>query len=332
VKPAFWMVPLACALAGCGGAVQYLSAENPSAMRAAEVQLKLPSEILYVLGGPTSTRHPDIEVFDATKGGSRQRPIYSIPPRGAGEYGGMAVDSSNNLYVLNTFYHGVELDVFPSREKKPTLQCLLQVIPAGLFISKSTLYMATSKFTIDEYTLPLAPGKTCPTPAKTLKDSFAKLRGEYFLAVAQDSQNDVFDTWQSGQGQEYTHIDIFKPGSETAHPYVPLYGSPAFYLAPDPKGNIVTDLVPNYQGHGGTIGVIPYGGKQRRFYDYIDGAYLGIAFGNHDTELFAEKDYPATVVVVYAYDSATHRVGRHLATFSSGIWPDGESIAVYSHN
>jgi len=324
-------VLLAAALAtgGCGAPAQYLTAERASFARSSAT-LTLPSEILYVLGGSPSTHHPDIEVFDAAKKGSDQKPIYTIPPRGGGEYDLLDVDSSNDLYALNYFHNGAELDVFPPGSKRPSLQCLLPIQPVGLSVAGKTLYLSAFTFKIAEYALPLHPGKTCPKPSKTLTDQFAKLRGNFFFGVAQDPQGDVFDTWQSAQGDQYCHIDIFHAGSETAHPYRNLYRGYGSYLVSDSRGDLATDVLPNYKKSGAAIGLFPYGDQQRKFYDYIpNGTYLGLAFANNDTELFAVKDYPATVVLVYAYDSAIQHVGKLVTTFSSGIYSDAQ-IAVYS--
>ncbi len=291
----------------------------------------LPAVLLYVLGGARTSRHPDIEVFDGTRHKPGQKPLYTIPSRRSGEYGLLVVDEKNNLYATNAFYNAVELDMFPSGQTKPTIQCTFASKPQGAYTAGNTLYIATSSFTIEEYALPLHAGKNCPKPTKILTDQRAKLRGQFFFGVAVDSAGDVFDTWQSGQGEEFAYIDEFLRGSRNARRYAPLRQSFDYLIASDTYGNLAANVTPNGVGEGNDIAIFPYGARRPHLYDPLsNGQYLGFAFADHDTELFTVPDYPEAAVEVYAYDARTATVGALLGTYSTGVWYYAGSIAVYT--
>ncbi len=318
----------ALSLAGCAtpagsfndthGVMPAASLEKPSP--------KLPSELLYVDGGSGS--YPYIEVFNGKEKSPRQKPIYKIAQRSGGRYGLLAVDSDNNLYVVNYLSNGSELDVFPSGETEPAISCLLAQSPTGSYIEGSVLYLTTPEFKIEEYPLPLRDREICPKPAKTLTDQHAKLNGKLFFTVAADGVGDVFDIWQSGASEE--SIDEFPSRSEKARAYAPLGQSAAFYMTTDAKGNLATSISPNGIGEGDDLAIFPYSSHHPKLYHPIrDGSYFGLAFAEHDTELFAAVDYPATTVEVYAYDPQTHHVGELLRSFSN-VWYYAQSIAVFS--
>jgi hypothetical protein len=289
-----------------------------------------PAELLYVLGGAQSSLHPSIDVFNG-EAKSNQKPIYKIAARGSGQYGLLVVDANNDLYAINYFYNAAELDVFPSGKRKPTISCALDTRPYGAYIAGAVLFLTTAQFTVEEYSLPLQAGTSCPSPTATLTDQRAKLRAKFFLAVAVDPSSDVFDVWQSGAGQGNQHIDEFIGGMQPARPYARLGPSAAFYMASDSKGNLVTNITPTGVGQGDDIAIFRHGSHRPKLYDPIsNGSWLGFAFAKHDTELFAAKDYPTITVEVYSYDSAHGRVGALLRSFSTGIWFYDQSIAVYS--
>ena len=322
---------------GCSGAnLPFGGAHSgaPGAWSAAS-PLTLPPVLLYVAGGSQSTRHPDIAVFNAQQKGSNVQPLYTIPPRGGGFYDLLAVDGKNDLYVMNDFPNGTQLDVFPPGKKTPEISCLLATPPSrlGMSIAGSTLYMTTDQYTIEEYSLPLHVAKSCPKPAKTLTDERAKLRGDFMFAAVATPQGSIFDDWQSAVGQGSQYLDEFPAGSENARRYAPLGLDAGYYMASDNRGNLVADVSVTSNGYGGKIALFRYGSHHPTLSHPIsNGMYLGFAFGNHDTELFAAQDYPATVVGVYAYDPATGKVGKELRAYSSGIWRGAQSIAVFSRS
>lgn len=288
-----------------------------------------PTSLLYVEGGPTSTRHPSIEVFNA-RDNSNPKPIYTIGPRGGGTYGLLAVNGSNDLFAVNYFANGAELLIFPSGKTQPRIVCLLDNVPRDTFITRDTFYFTTKKYTIEEYALPIqhAGGKDCPEPIKVFTDEHAKLRGyEGLFGIAVDPRGDVFDVWQALNGQR---IDRFGPRSPRARPFASLKQSVgAFSMTSDSNANVIT----NQSGESpqsDSIVIFPPGGRTRKLFDPIpNGLYLGVAVADKSTELFAAKDYPQTTVSAYAYDPSTRKVGPVLRTFSSGIWPYAQSIAVF---
>jgi hypothetical protein len=316
-------------LAACTGAVLPGEGVHPiPPSRLTESPMLLPPNLLYVTGGPTSTRHPFIAVFNAQDKSPSPQPIYTISPKGGGEYGLFAVDASNDLFAVNYFANGAELLVFPSGKAKPTTMCLLDNAPRGIYITHATLYLTTALYTIEEYSLPIHAGKTCPSPNRVLTDQRAQLRGTLGLwAVAVDPTGDVFDVWQSQNGQR---IDEFRVGSKAARRFASLgqtYG--AFAMTSDASG----DLITNISGTGSqwnSIAVFPHGShRPKRFQPIPNGQYLGVAVAGHGTELFAAKDYPATAVGVYAYDQMNGHVGSLLRSFPN-VWYYAQSIAVFS--
>lgn len=292
---------------------------------------KFSLERLYVTGGPQTTRHPDIEVFNGYDSSSDPAPIYTIHARAGGTYGAMVTDDQDDLFVVNYFANGAELDVFPPGDAKPTISCLLHKAPNNTYIQGDILYLATSSYTIQEYSLPLHARHECPKPTKTLTDDRAKLRGGYFPAVAVDRRHDVFDIWQSGMGNLDEHVDLFKRGAGAARRYTDLGRSHSSFVASDARGDLATNAEVNGNGSGGAIGIVRYGSRRLERYDPMpNGAYLGFAFANRDTELFVSKDYPAASVLEYSYNPTTGRLGKFLRSFSTGIWYYASSIAVYS--
>ena len=291
--------------------------------------------LLYVAGGSQSTRHPDIEVFNAQQKGSNVQPLYTIPPRGGGSYDLLAVDGKNDLYVMNDFPNGTQLDVFAPGTTTPEISCLLGAAPSrlGMSITGSTLYVSTKRYTIEEYSLPLHAAKNCSKPAKTLTDERAKLRGDFMFGVVATPQGSIFDDWQSDEGEGPQYLDEFPAGSKNARRYAPLRLDAGYYLASDSRGNLVADVSVTSNGYGGKIALFRYGSHHPTLSHPIsNGMYLGFAFGNRDTELFAAQDNPSTVVGVYAYDPATAKVGKELRSYSSGIWRGAQSIAVFSRS
>ncbi len=319
-------------IAGCGGS-SLTPASVPRGTPAQTLAARhagLPAEILYVTGGAQATRHPDIEVFDGEDTSGSGQPIYTIPPRSGGEYGSLMVDSKNNLYATNYFARAVELDVFPSGQRKPAIVCTLDATPSDATIVGNTLYLTTQAFTIEEYALPFHEGQNCPPPTRVLTDRNAKLHGRDLLAVAPDPQGNLFDTWINAGGQEPEYLDEFRGSSKTAHRYAALGESFSYSMVSDSNGNLITDVSPNGVGESNDIAVFPYGSRKPALFDPIStGLYEAFAFGKNDTELFALPDYPTPEVQVYAYDAKTAKVGALLRSFTN-IWFYAGSIAVYS--
>lgn len=309
----------AALLAGCPGWQPPIAAPHVAPQ---DSVVTLPPNLLYVLGGPQSTRHPSILVFNALDNSKNPEPIYSIGPRQGGGYGLLAVDQANNLFVMNNFVGGAKLLIFPAGGTKPEVNCKLDSVPRDTFIAGNTFYFTTQNYTIEEYSLPFNSGNNCPTPTEVLTDQRAKLRGELGLfGIAADPQGDVFDVWQTPGSQK---IDKFPAGSSTAHRFASFrQDCCGYYMATDAHGNVITN--------SNAIVVFPPAGRPRRLFDGIpNGTYLGIAVADKGRELFAAKDYPTTTVSAYAYDSATGHVGHRLRTFTSNIWEYGQSIAVFS--
>lgn len=321
------------ALSACGPTTSFPAAATATlSSTAARSTGRLPSELLYVAGGPLRTRHPSIRVYDVNDKSKDPQPIYSIPPRAGGEYEALAVDSENNLYVINGFANGDELDVFPSGKEAPSVACLLANRTDYVSIAGNVLYVATRNYNIQEYDLPLHAAKNCAKPNETLVDARAKLRGRYFLAVAADSQGDIFDTWLSDEGADGVYIDEFTKGSKQAHPYAPLGQDAGYSLISDDNKNLITDVAARQGGdHGSSIGILRYGSKEPdRHRSIRQGVYSGFAFAGNETQLLACRDYPSTAVVLFAYDPASAQLGKRQRTFSAGIWRDAGSIAVFS--
>lgn len=320
---------LAALLAACGGpqppigvpgAVRQVAPKNATAA--------LPANLLYVLAGSNSTRHPSIEVFNALDDSKNPQPIYTIGPKQGGEYGLLAVDRANDLFAVNYFANDTKLLIFPAGETRPKVDCELDNAPRDTFIAGDTLYLTTQNSTIEEYSLPFSPGKSCPMPTEVLTDQRAKLRGEFgLLGIAVDPRNDVFAVWQTSGGVQ--KIDKFSSGHTKARHFATLrWGCCAYYMTSDSRGNIITDLS---DGASRTIAVFPPSGHPRKLFHPIrNGTYLGVAVADKGKGLFAEKDYPTMSVSAYAYDPATGHVGRVLRTFTSNIWNGGQSIAVFS--
>ncbi|HEV3091837.1 MAG TPA: hypothetical protein VGX91_10420 [Candidatus Cybelea sp.] len=316
-------------IAGCGG-----SSLTPANLAQAVPEVRaarhaaLPAEILYVTDGAQTTRHPEIEVFDAEdKSGSRQ-PIYTIPPRDGGEWGYLMVDAKNDLYATNYFANATQLDVFPSGQTKPSIVCTLDATPSDATIAGDTLYVTTQAFTIEEFALPLHHGKNCPAPTRVLTDRTAKLHGRDFLGVTADPHGNLFDTWIDAGGQEPEYLDEFRGAAKTAHRYAALGESFSYSMISDSNGNLITDVSPD--GVTDDVAVFPYGLRKPVLFDPIStGLYEAFAFGKNDTELFVLPDYPTPEVQVYAYDPKTAKVGKLLRSFAN-IWFYAGSIAVYS--
>lgn len=318
----------ACALlAGCGGAQPPINA--PGAMPQSGAVRALPSDLLYVAGGPSSTVHPSIEVFNALDNSQNPKPIYTIGPRGGGTYDLLAVDAANNLYVVNFFANGAKLLTFPSGKTQPDVECVLDNVPHDTFIAGKTFYSTTKNYTIEEYALPIRRGKACPKPARVLTDERAELRGYQGLwGVAVDPHGDIFDIWQPPNGEK---IDEFPAGSAKARRFASLKQTEAaFYMTSDRSGNVITNFGSEAPQSDSIVVFRPGGRTHKLFYPISNGAYLGVALADKNTELFAAKDYPQTTVSAYSYDPSRGRVGRVLRTFSLGIWVDAQSIAVFS--
>ena len=141
-------------LAGCGGSQPPIGAYPENVINplirdhtASDVALggssrSLPPNLLYVAGGPRSTRHPFIEVFNALDMSPTPQPIYTIPPKNEGEYGLLAVDNTNDLFAVNYFTNGADLLVVPSGATKPTVSCQLDHVPQDTYISDAVLYVS----------------------------------------------------------------------------------------------------------------------------------------------------------------------------------------------
>jgi hypothetical protein len=311
--------------AGCGGSQPPIGAPDIASHISAAA---LPANLLYVLGGPRSTRHPSIEIFNALDNSKNPQPIYTIGPKENGAYGLLAVDKANNLFAVNYFENGAKLLTFPPGETRPNMICRLDNVPQGTFIARNTFYFTTKNYTAEEYSLPLHVGKGCSRPSKVITDQRAKLRGEFGLfGIAVDPHGNVFDVWDSSGGQR---IDEFSLGSTKARRFVSLgQTDEADYMTSDSRGNLITNFG-TQKPQSEAIAVLPPVGRPRKLFDQIsDGTYLGVALADDDTELFSAKDYPATTVSAYAYDPTTGRVGRVLRTFSN-IWYYAGSIAVFS--
>jgi hypothetical protein len=311
-----------------GGCAAAGMAHLPLSAVPAATPSALPAEILYVTNGKATTRHPYIEVFNA-KDTSSQKPLYTIPSRRGGQYGALAVDEQNNLYVTNYFTGGTELVVVPSGKSKPNLTCVLGAQPGGTYITGKTLFMTTQSYTIEEYALPLThKGQNCQSPETVLTDRRAKLRARAFLSVAVDPKGDIFDSWLS-QGSKI-HVDEFPAGSKNARPYPTPSRYNVDYMAFDSKGNLVTSVSSVTAGDGGDIGIFRPGNRQPTLYDAIPtGLYFQPALAGNDSELFIGRDYPEEAIEVFAYDPNAGRVGKLLRSFTN-IWFYAQSIAVYA--
>ncbi|HZY97908.1 MAG TPA: hypothetical protein VFE35_12505 [Candidatus Cybelea sp.] len=293
----------------------------------AQSRLALPSELLYVAGGPTEEPHPFIEVFNAQDTSSSPQPIYTIPPIGGGSYFLLAVDATNDLFAIN-LTNRAKLLVFPSGKSVPSISCVLANTPQGIYIARNVLYLATALYTIEEYALPIHAGHKCPNPNATLTDQRAKLRGTLGLwAPVVDPHGDIFDIWFDGLGET---IDEFPAGSKRARRFAPLPNTGgAYYLLSDSSGNLVTSIAGTGSQYD-SIAMFPHGmHSPKRFHPISNGSYLGFAIAEHGTELFAARDYPTTEVQVYAYDSTTGNVGRLLRSFTD-VWYYAQPIAVFS--
>lgn len=316
----------ACATFGMPGAANH---SMLTSQKAAREHGALPPNLLYVAGGPTSEPHPFIEVFNALDSSPSPQPLYTIAPVGGGSYGRLAVDGANDLFAENYFANGVKLVVFPSGKTRPKVSCLLDSVPQGIYIANNVLYLATRSFTIEEYSLPILAGRTCPKPISVLTDQRAQLRGEDGLwALAVDPGSNIFDIWiQANAGAK---IDEFPAGSMKARRFAPLPNSfDALYLVSDSGGNLVTSI----SGTGSywdSIAMFPHGSHTpERFQPIPNGTYFGFALAHGGTELFAVKNYPTTEVEAFRYDSRTGKVGNLLRSFTD-VWYNAESIAVYS--
>jgi hypothetical protein len=317
----------AALLAACGAPQPPIGA--PAVRRSAGAAL--PANLLYVDGETDSTSRPSIEVFNSQDSSKNPQPIYTIGPRGGGSYGLLAVDDANDLFAVNYFANGAELIIFPSGETRAKIVCVLDNVPRGIFIAANTLYFPTKKYTIEENNLPIShgSGRDCPKPDKVLTDQRAKLRGIHGLwSIAVDRHGDIFDIWQSPIGER---IDKFDAGSATARPFASLkrtFG--AFYMTSDSSGNLVTSFGSEAPQSDSLAIFLPDGRTHHLFDSIPNGLYLGVAVAEKSTELFAAKDYPQTTVSAYAYYPRKAQVGRILRTFSSGVWSDAQSIAVFS--
>jgi hypothetical protein len=326
--PKLQFLLLSCLAACAGGSLQSYVPHALLPLTVAHPRA-LPPNLLYVAGGPTTEPHPFIEVFNARDTSKSPTPIYTIAPIGGGSYGLFAVDGTNDLFAINYFSNGAQLLVFPSGKTKPKVSCRLSSVPQGMSIAGGVLYLSTAGYTVEEYTLPIAAGSTCPNPTQTLTDQRAKLRGQSGLwQPAVDSKGDVFDLWVDGTLGE--KIDEFSAGSKTAHQYAPLPKTFAdFYMTADPGGNLITSI----SGSGTqyeSIAVFPHGKHfPKRFHPIANGAYLGFAVAGRGTELYAAVDYPTTRVEVFAYNSQTGQVGSLLRSFTD-VWYYNQSVAVFS--
>jgi hypothetical protein len=318
-------------LAACaGGSLPSNGPHLTVPFRHSQSPSSLPPELLYVAGGPTSEPNPFIEVFNAQDTSPTPQPLYTIAPTGGGSYGLFAVDATNDLFAVNYFANGAKLLVFPSGATKPTVNCLVDTSPQGMYIANSVLYFTTALYTIEEYSLPIHTGGKCPNPTRVLTDQRAKLRGTGgFWGPAVDPSGDVFDLWAS-PGFVGERIDEFPAGLKNARHFAPLARDPlASFITSDSSGNLITSA----SGiHYDSIAMFPHGSHIPKYFHTIRGrnsVYFGFAIGHRGTELFATTNYPYTKVQVYAYNSRTGNVGRVLRSFTD-VWSYASSVAVFS--
>jgi len=335
-----WTLRRACALfaslaslAGCSAAVPSGNSPAGGALAAQRAKASLPSEILYVAGGPRLEHKPFLEVLDGTDTSGSPAPIYTIAPNRGGTFGPLAVDSHNTLYVANQFPNGAIIESFSSGATTPSTLCTLTYLPQRIAVRNGTLYVPAPGFKIDEYSLPLS-GPNCPRPTRVLLDRYALLRGSTngLVGVAADETGNVYDSWEDTNGFG-GRIDRFRPGSVDAQ----LYGVggknfSGFDLTTDAHGHVITNVDDYGASNFNEIAVYPRAlRKPLLSYPLDDGQYLGVALANNETELFMAKDYPSTQVDVYAYDATTGTVGKVIRSFSN-IWYYAQPIAVYSRN
>jgi hypothetical protein len=312
------------------------SATQPHVMPAAAVTgVKAggePRELLYTLGGSPRTRHPFIEVFNARDKSQQPKPLYTIAPRGGGEYVSLSVDSSNQLYAVNFFANGSELDIFPSGSAKPTVSCLLASV-SGVSLTGTALYATSfNGYRIDKYALPVHAGRNCPKPSSSVTDQRAALRGTSgLISVAVSPQDRLFDTWETRD--EMGKIDEFPPKGHQARRFRSLGQSIPQFITTDSDGNLITDVFGYYNGgksgESVNLAIIPRESKKiKLFATQGEGVYWAAAFGANERELFVSTDYPAETVQVYAYDAQSAEIGRLLRTYDVS-WIEDGTIAVF---
>jgi hypothetical protein len=291
-----------------------------------------PRELLYTLGGSPRTRHPFIEVFNARDKSQQPKPLYKIAPRGGGEYVWLSVDSTNQLYAVNFFANGSELDIFPSGSAKPTVSCLLANNVGGDALTGNAFYATRLKqYRIDEYALPIRAGRDCPKPSRTFTDQRAALRGRGGLFdVAVTPQSRLFDAWETNEGMG--KVDEFPPDAGQARRFRSLGQSVPDFITSDSAGNLVTDVFGYYNGASGqsvNLGIIANGSKKiKLFATQGEGVYWAAALGADERELFVSTDYPAETVQVYAYDAQSAEIGKLLRTYDVS-WIEDGTIAVF---
>ncbi|MGB6521050.1 MAG: hypothetical protein WBE83_04695 [Candidatus Cybelea sp.] len=291
-----------------------------------------PRELLYALGGSFRTRHPFIEVFNAHDKSQQPKPLYTIAPRGGGEYVLLSVDSTNQLYAVNYFANGSELDIFPSGSAKPTVSCLLGHNLGGDSLTGNAFYTTRFKqYRIDEYALPIRAGRDCPKPSRIFTDQRAALRGrDGLFGVALSPQNALFDTWETSGGMG--KIDEFPPDAGQARRFRSLGQSVPDFITSDSSGNLITDVFGYYNGESGqsvNLGVMARGSKKiKLFATQGEGVYWAAALGADERELFVSTDYPAETVQVYAYDAQGAAIGKLLRTYDVS-WIEDGTIAVF---
>lgn len=326
---AFWILTGLAALAACN-AMETPSVPPQSATAAQRGHLRLPAELLYVLGGSVKTRTPHILVFDGQERSRHPAPIYTIPPDGNGEYGLLAVDHGNYLFAEQFLSNAVKLYMFPPGQTKPSVTCVLPWTATAMYVAKGRLYLAGAGDTIEEFAEPLTSKEDCEHPIVTLTDKLALHNGSPSLyALTMDRLGNIFDTWQGGR-YNYFYMDKFPAGSKNAQAFAGLHDAvTTFYMTSDRSSNLITNLYAQ-SGYGDALAVFPRGSKVPKLFQPIpDGTYCGVAIATQDTELFALKDYPSTVVSVYHYFPNSGTIGTVKRTFP-GLWPYAQSIAVYS--